>query len=214
MGAVPVQEWSVGHYASLGVPVGASARSIERAFLHWRERRAAGAVADDDFLRAESAYIVLTNPALRARHDTQLGLRLHPAWALERASTARRISRFALQHLARGRPREARVLLARAVALAPDLPLARSYLGLAMAHTGGSLHEAARHGEYAVDRHPEEPAFLFNLAEVYAAAGLRGRSLRVRLRAWVAVGIRLLPGSCGRRPQSGRREWLARSKPG
>jgi Flp pilus assembly protein TadD len=74
------------------------------------------------------------------------------------------------------------VLLDRAVAAAPDDPLARSYLAVALARSGGGFHEAARHGRFAVDRRPREAAFLFNLAEVYAMAGFGPARLPLRAR--------------------------------
>jgi Flp pilus assembly protein TadD len=95
-------------------------------------------------------------------------------------------------HLSHGRADAARRLLTRAASLSPADPLTRSYLGLALARTGANLHEAARHGEYAVERRPQEPAFLFNLAEVYAAAGLKARAVRMRALAWRAAAARLL----------------------
>jgi tetratricopeptide (TPR) repeat protein len=183
-----------GHYAALGVPAGATQRAIEQAFAVWRERLSAGRVEPESFRRAESAYQVLASPASRAGHDRQLGLCRHPAWAAADKRRARFICRRGVWHLSQGRPAAARPFLERACALSPGDPLVRSYLGLALARCGTDLHEAARHGEYAVERRPGEAGFLFNLAEVYVAAGLRGRAVRMRALAWRAIAVRLLRG--------------------
>ena len=50
---------------------------------------------------------------------------------------------------------------------------------------------------YALARRPREAAFLFNLAEVYAAAGLRARACAFRARGWHAVAASLFAGGCG-----------------
>lgn len=181
-----------GHYAALGVPAQATQRVIELAFAGWRERLSAGRVAQESFCRAESAYQILAAPAARARHDQQLGLCPHPAWSAAGKRSARSLCRRGVWHLSHGRPAAARPLLQRAAALAPGDPLARSYLGVALVRTRANLHEAARHGEYAVERRPREAAFLFNLAEVYAAAGLRGRAVRTRALAWRAAVVQFV----------------------
>jgi tetratricopeptide (TPR) repeat protein len=181
-----------GHYRALGVPPDATTRAIERAFAAWKERLRSGQADAESYRRAESAYHVLSAPAARARHDRQLGLSPHPAWAGSAERSARVLCRYALAYLSGGRPDAARSLLQRATHLAPGDPLARSYLALAMARTRVSLHEAARHGEYAVERRPAEPAYLFNLAEVYAAAGLTARSVRARALAWRATAASLV----------------------
>jgi len=182
-----------GHYGALGVMPAASPREIELAFRAWAERKAAGATSLDAYRRAETAYHILATSASRARHDRQLGLLLHPAWAAGRDSDARGWIRRALRELERGRADRARQLLDRAVSLIPEDPQARSYLALAMARTGGCLHEAVRHGRYAIERRPREAAFLFNLAEVYALAGLRSRALATRARGWHAIAVSLIP---------------------
>jgi Flp pilus assembly protein TadD len=193
-----VREGSVGgHYAALGVPAGATQRVIEVAFARWRERWSAGSAEPESFRRAETAYHVLSAPLSRASHDRQLGLDPHPAWAVAGRRSARSLSRRGVWHLSHGRADAARRLLTRAASLSPADPLTRSYLGLALARTGANLHEAARHGEYAVERRPQEPAFLFNLAEVYAAAGLRARAVRMRALAWRAAAARLLKSPFG-----------------
>lgn len=191
MGARPGT--TLGHYAALGVGSDASPAAIERAFARWAVRLRAGEVDAEAFGRAESAYHVLADRASRARHDRQLGLRGHPAWEGPRGRAARTAARRAVACLACGRAETARVLLEKAAAGAPDDPQVRSYLAVALARTRGSLHEAARHGEYAVERRPREAAFLFNLAEVYAAAGLLGRSLRMRAAGWRELARTLLP---------------------
>jgi len=181
-----------GLYGVLGVRSGASPREIEVAFLGWAARRSCGEAGLEEFRRAESAYHLLADPAARARHDRQLGLSPHPAWCAgqERAAGAGLLR--AIRLLARGRNVQARLILERTVPLAPGDPAARSYLAQALARTGGNLHDAVRHARYAVERRPEEPAFLFNLAEVYSAAGLRARSLGALVRAWRAVVAALL----------------------
>lgn len=176
-----------GHYGALGVSPWASQRQIEQAFRGWTDRRRAGTASTDSYLRAESAYHLLCVPAARAHHDRQLGLVTHPAWAAERDHVARSCTRRALLELGQGRAERARKLLDRAVTLAPEDPHARSYLALALARTGGSLHDADRHGRYALSRRPREAPFLFNLAEVYAAAGLRARAYEFRARGWRAI---------------------------
>lgn len=181
-----------GHYGTLGVPPDASQRQIERAFRGWEDRRRQGAVSVDDYRRAESAYQILSVPDSRMRHDRQLGLVDHPAWATGRAVVARKCLRHALRELDQGRPGRAVPLLERAVSLCPEDPQARSYLALAIARTGGCLHDADRHGRFAVERRPREAAFLFNLAEVYGAAGLRARAWVLRARAWRAVAASLM----------------------
>lgn len=181
-----------GHYGALGVSPGATQRQIELAFRNWTDRRRAGEAGADVYRCAESAYHVLSVPGTRARHDRQLGLVAHPAWATGREPEVRACIRRALRELGEGRAPCARRLLERAVALAPDDPLARSYLALALARTGARLHDADRHGRYAVERRPREAAFLFNLAEVYAAAGLRARAVALRLRGWHALARSLL----------------------
>ena len=186
-----------GHYGALGVSPAASQRQIELAFRGWTDRRRAGAESADSFLRAESAYHLLSVPDARLRHDRQLGLVTHPAWAAGRDLAARAWIRRALLELGQGRAGRARQFLDRAVSIAPDDPHARSYLALALARTGGSLHDAARHGRHAISRRPREAAFFFNLAEVYAAAGLRARACASRARGWHAIGVSLF----WRRPQ-------------
>ena len=188
------EERAVGHYAALGVTPEATQRAIELAFAEWRERLNAGHVAPESFRRAENAYQVLAAPASRAHHDRQLGLCPHPAWAATEKQSARSLCSRGVWHLSQGRPTAARPLLERAAALSPCDPLIRSYLGLALARTRTSLHEAARHGEYAVGRRPGVAAFLFNLAEVYAAAGLRGRAVRTRALAWRSAAVQLVRG--------------------
>ena len=181
-----------GHYGALGVEPSASQRQIESAFHAWTARWRAGEAGAEAYRRAESAYHVLSDPGTRARHDRQLGLVAHPAWA---AGCDRAVSdciRRALLELEQGRAGRARQLLDRAVTLAPEDPRARSYLALALARTGGCLHDADRHGRYAVERQPREAAFIFNLAEVYATAGLRARACATRMRGWHAVAASLL----------------------
>jgi predicted Zn-dependent protease len=177
-----------GHYGALGVEPSATQRQIELAFHAWGGRLACGAVSAAAYQRAESAYHVLATPGSRARHDRQLGLLPHPAWGGGRDRAARARVRLALRELGRGEVDLARRLLDRAVSLSPENPHARSYLGLALARTGGSLHEAARHGRYAIEQRPREAAFYFNLAEVYGTAGLRARALATRARGWQALG--------------------------
>ncbi|HEY6001098.1 MAG TPA: hypothetical protein VI078_17575 [bacterium] len=183
-----------GHYRALGVPAGATQLAIEKAFAGWRRRRDGGLADADAFRHAEDAYHVLSEPSLRARHDRQLGLHAHPAWTGAGGREAAALCRRGVWHLSRGRPETARRLLERAASIAPTDPLARSYLGLALARTRADLHEAARHGEFAVERRPGEPAFLFNLYEVYSAAGLTGRALRARVLAWRAAAASLIRG--------------------
>lgn len=185
-----------GHYGALGVPSSATPRQIELAFRAWGERLAAGRESAAAYRRAESAYYVLACAEARDRHDRQLGLHPHPAWRASRGPGAGVSVRRALRDLGEGRAGRARVLLGRAVLDAPEDPLARSYFAVALARSGGSLHEAARHGRYAVQRRPHEAAFLFNLAEVYAVAGFRARALATRLLGWRAVAASLI-GSRG-----------------
>jgi len=180
-----------GHYGALGVSPAASQRQIELAFRGWTDRRRAGAESNDSYLRAESAYHLLSSPAARLRHDRQLGLVTHPAWAAGRDLAVRGCIRRGLLELSRGRAGRARQFLDRAVSLAPENPHARSYLALALARTGGSLHDADLHGRYALSRRPQEAAFFFNLAEVYAAAGLRARACAARARGWHALAASL-----------------------
>jgi len=188
----PMKESGAGHYGALGVSPGASQRQIELAFRSWTDRRRSGAESIDSYRRAESAYHVLSVPDTRARHDRQLGLVPHPAWAAGRDLAVRACIRSALRELGQGRSGRARQLLDRAVSLAPADPHARSYLALVLARTGGCLHTAERHGRYAIERRPREAAFFFNLAEVYTAAGLRGRAFASRVRGWHAIAVSLL----------------------
>jgi len=176
-----------GHYGTLGIRTTASPREIEKAFLAWGARLRSGGIDLERFRRAECAYHLLADPQARARHDRQLGLCPHPAWSAAGERAARAGLRRAVRELARGRPDRARLLLLRSARAAPGDPAVRSYLALALVRVGGELHEAARHARFAVERRPREPAFLFNLAEVYAAAGLRARSLGALARAWRAV---------------------------
>lgn len=181
-----------GHYAALGVSPGAPQRAIEVAFASWRRRFEAGEVDSGVWRLAEAAYHVLSHPTSRARHDRQLGLCPHPAWAASSAPAAREGVRQAVALLGQGRPTRARALLERAVLALPEDPTARSYLAVALARSGGSLHAAARHAEHACARRPGQPAFLFNLAEVYAAAGLGRRALAARATAWGATALAAL----------------------
>jgi len=187
----PIKESASGHYGALGVATAASQRQIELAFRGWTERCRTGAASTAAYHRAECAYHVLSTPDSRARHDRQLGLVTHPAWAAGRGLAVRACVSRALRELGQGRVVQARQLLDRAVSLAPQDPHARSYLALVLARTGGSLHDAERHGRYALERRPREAAFFFNLAEVYAAAGLRPRANAFRVRGWHAVAISL-----------------------
>jgi curved DNA-binding protein CbpA len=180
-----------GHYAALGVPPGASQRQIECAFRAWAERPRSAGERLDAYRRAEHAYHVLADPEARSRHDRQLGLVGHPAWAAGSGPLVRACVKRGLRELDSGRAGQARRLLERAVALAPEDPRARSYLALVLVKSGGCLHEAARHGRGAVECQPQEPAHWFNLAEVYAAAGLRLRSWGCRTRGWHAVAASL-----------------------
>jgi tetratricopeptide (TPR) repeat protein len=181
-----------GHYGALGVQPSASPRQIEMAFHAWGDRLAKGVESVAAYRRAESAYHILATPDSRSRHDRQLGLLSHPAWAAGRDRAARACVRLALRELGRASPDRARLLLDRAVSLDPQEPHARSYLALALARTGGSLHEAVRHGRYAIERRPREAAFFFNLAEVYSAAGLRTRAFATRARGWQALAAAVL----------------------
>lgn len=187
----PIQKGAPGHYGALGVTTAASQRQIELAFRDWTDRRRAGVETPESYLRAETAYHHLSVPDARARHDRQLGLVTHPAWAAGRDLVARACLRRALLELGRGRAGSARRLLGRAVVLAPENPHARSYLALALVRTGGSLHEADRHARYALSRRPREAAFLFNLAEVHRAAGLRARAHESAARGWRALVVSL-----------------------
>ncbi len=187
----PIKVRASGHYGALGVSPTVSQRQIELAFRGWTERWRTGATSLAAYHRAESAYHVLATPASRARHDRQLGLVTHPAWVAGRSLAVRACVKRALRELGKGRAVQARELLDRAVSLAPRDPHARSYLALVLARTGGSLHDAARHGRYAIERQPREAAFFFNLAEVYTAAGLRARAYAFRVRGWHAVAISL-----------------------
>lgn len=189
------KENAPGHYGAIGIPPAASQRQIEVAFRGWTDRHRSGAISGDAFRRAESAYHVLSVPETRARHDRQLGLVPHPAWTAGREVAARACVRRALGELGHGRAGRARRLLCRAVWLAPENPQARSYLALALARTGGCLHDADRHGRYAIERRPREAAFFFNLAEVYAAAGLRARAWAFRVRGWHALAVALMKNS-------------------
>jgi Flp pilus assembly protein TadD len=183
----PTNGGESGHYGALGVSTKASQRQIEVTFRRWKDRHRAGAENIDAYRRAESAYHVLCVPESRARHDRQLGLVAHPAWAAGRDRAVRECTRRALRELGQGHAGQARKLLDRAVSLAPEDPHARSYLALALARSGGCLHEAARHARYALSRRPREAAFFFNLAEVYATAGLRARACALRARGWHAI---------------------------
>jgi Flp pilus assembly protein TadD len=176
-----------GHYGALGVRPSASPRQIEQAFLAWGDRLGKGMESLAAYRRAESAYHVLATPGSRARHDRQLGLLSHPAWAEGRDRAARDCIRLGLRELGRGSAGRARPLLERAVSLDPRDPQARSYLALVLARTGGNLHEAARHGRLAIERRPREAAFYFNLAEVYSTAGLKSRAFTTRARGWQAL---------------------------
>lgn len=184
---VSVNRGPSGHYGALGVPPAASQRQIEVAFRGWAERRRAGVANEIAYLLAESAYHVLSVPDTRACHDRQLGLERHPAWAAEGDPAVRACVRLALRELGQGRAGRALRLLERAVASAPADVSARSYLALALARTGGCLHQAERHGRYALERQPFEAAFHFNLAEVYRAAGLSTRACAARMRGWRAL---------------------------
>lgn len=185
----PMKEGATGHYGALGVSPTVSQRQIEMAFRGWTERRRRGVASTAAFHRAENAYHVLSTPDSRARHDRQLGLVVHPAWAAKRGFDVRACVNRALRELGQGRAVQARQLLDRAVSLAPQDPHARSYLALVLARTGGSLHDAERHGRFAIERLPREAAFLFNLAEVYSAAGLRTRACGLRVRGWHAIAV-------------------------
>jgi Flp pilus assembly protein TadD len=181
-----------GYYEALGVSPTVSQRQIELAFRGWTERFRSGAASIEAYRRAESAYHILSAPHSRSRHDRQLGLVPHPAWAAGRDLAVRACIGRALHELEQGRIGRARHLLDHAVNLAPDDPHARSYLALVLARTGGCLHDAARHGRYALERRPREAAFFFNLGEVYAAAGLRARAHAIRGRGWLAIASSLL----------------------
>jgi len=188
----PLTEGSAGHYGALGVEPTVTQRQIEMAFRDWRDLHRAGAASDEAYRRAESAYHVLAAPEARARHDRQLGLVPHPAWAVGSELAVRACISRALRELRQGHARRARQLLDNAVSRAPKDPHARSYLALVLARTGGCLHDAERHGRYAIGCRPREAAFFFNLAEVYAAAGLRARSYAFRVRGWQALAISLI----------------------
>jgi len=188
----PTKGSESGHYGALGVSTAASQRQIELTFRGWKDRHRAGAESVDAYRRAESAYHVLSVPESRARHDRQLGLVAHPAWAVGRKIAVRECTRRALRELGQGRAGQARRLLDRAVSLAPEDPHARSYLAVALARTGGCLHEAARHARYALSRRPREAAFYFNLAEVYTAAGLHAGACAFRARGWHAIVVSLV----------------------
>jgi len=187
----PMQERASGHYGALGVSPAVSQRQIELAFRDWTDRHRSGAESVDAYRRAESAYHVLSAPGSRARHDRQLGLVPHPAWTAGRDLAVRACISRALRELGQGRAGRARQLLDHAVSLAPEDPDARSYLALVLARTGGCLHDAVRHGRYAIERRPREAAFCFNLAEVYAAAGLRAGACAFRVRGWHALAVSL-----------------------
>jgi len=183
----PANQGGQGHYAALGVTPAASQRQIERAFCDWSARFRSGGESPAAYRRAEEAYRLLADPEARGRHDRQLGLVAHPAWTSGNRMHVRSCIGRAVRELESGHAPQARRLLDRAVALAPEDPHARSYLALVLARTGGCLHEAARHGRHAVERRPQEAAFWFNLAEVYGTAGLRSRAWACRVRAWHAV---------------------------
>lgn len=196
------------HYETLGIPPEAPGRAIEEAFWRWREEFRRAAVGEAAFRGAESAYRALSDPGQRARHDRRIGLVPHPAWSEPAAASARGRQEAALRALARGRLPTARRLLAEAARSRPGDPAARSYLALALARSRTSLHEAARHGEYAVRGCPGEPAFRFNLAAVYAEAGLSSRAAGLRAIAWAllfaqAVGLRRCARRCAAAGRAG-----------
>ena len=189
----PTNECASGHYGALGVSPAASQRQIELAFRGWTDRRRAGAESADRLPPRRRAPTTSSPPPAPARVTTV-------SWGSCRTPRGRRSAtrssgacvRRALRELGQGRAGRARQLLDRAVSLAPDDPRARSYLALALARTGGCLHDADRHGRYrAVERRPREAAFFFNLAEVYAAAGLRARACAYRVRGWYAIAVSL-----------------------
>ena len=184
-------------YASLGVAVDARQRDVERAFARWRERFRQGTAGADAYARAELAYHLLADPAARARHDRRIGVAPHPAWRGGDAERAAALWRRGMRCRARGRPERACALLREAVRLDPGEPRYRSWLGLELARTAAGLAEGLRHAGLALERRPGDPALLFNLAAVCAAAGLGLRAGRLRARGWRAIVGEVLRSCAG-----------------
>jgi curved DNA-binding protein CbpA len=171
------------YYTHLGVPPDASQKDVERALWLWREKGRSGRAAKEDVIRAETAYLTLSDPVHRRSYDRLVGLWCHPAWreVSRRASRAARASfRQCQERLDDGNERGALQLARRAVHLDPRCALYRSTVGFLMARTGGCLRRAARLGLLAYEQDPGERRIALNLASIYERAGLHRRARRLR----------------------------------
>jgi Flp pilus assembly protein TadD len=79
-----------------------------------------------------------------------------------------------------GREKRALASLRRAVKLDPRNALYLSYLALLTARSGGSLGQAVRYGQEALEREPGDRGIALNLAVVLEMAGMHMRARRIR----------------------------------
>jgi curved DNA-binding protein CbpA len=171
------------YYTDLGVPPDASRKDVERALWLWGERGRSGRAAKEDVIRAETAYLTLSDSARRHSYDRLVGLWRHPAWSgVSRSASraARESFRLCQAHLDGGNEKGALQRARRAVHLDPRCALYRSTLGFLMARTGGCLRRAARLGLLAYEQNPGERRIALNLASIYERAGLHRRARRLR----------------------------------
>jgi curved DNA-binding protein CbpA len=171
------------YYDDLGIPSSASRKAIEMAY--WRQQGKAPAVgrSAESCRRAEEAYLTLADPEKRRSYDRLLGLGSHPAWTPSSSRRAASLLRAAAAMAKRGRNRKALPLARRAVALDPGNAACRSFLGLLVARTGGSLREAAGHCRGAYERSPHEKEIVVNYAAICEMTGLHKRAAGLRQRA-------------------------------
>jgi curved DNA-binding protein CbpA len=183
------------YYQDLGISPAASRKEVERAFWVRQRQCRNGSGSADLRRRIEEAYLTLSDPPRRRDYDRRLGCRLHPAWERGSRETARVMFRNAMVMLEEGREERALASLRRAVNLDPRNAPYLSYLALLTARKGGSLGQAVRYGQEALDRAPGDRAIALNLAAVLEMAGMNRRARRIRRQYRRSLLSRLQGGS-------------------
>jgi curved DNA-binding protein CbpA len=168
------------YYQDLGISPAASRKEVERAFWIRQRQCRCGSGSADARRRIEEAYLTLSDPPRRRDYDRRLGCRLHPAWKDGSRETARVMFRNSMLMLEGGREERALASLRRAVNLDPRNALYLSYLALLTARSGGSLGQAVRYGQEALERAPGDRGIALNLAVILEMAGMRRRARRIR----------------------------------
>ena len=182
------------YYEVLGVPRGATAPEVRRAYLRLARERHPDRFADhvekeraqEFFKDLTTAFNTLSNERARQEYDAAL--------ARPRAVSPEELAREALAHGARLLEERdfdgAAEQLRAAVHYAPDDARAHALLGRALARRPQGAREATQSLEKATQLAPQNPAFFAELAVLLQAQGLK-----IRARRAAEAALRLAPQS-------------------